>query len=309
MLASGGMLDIPEEPLKTREGEIRILHTKKVPIVDAHGTPQFLLGISEDITERKEAERQVEQLHEGLRQRTVDLEAANRELEAFSYSVSHDLRAPLRHLDGFTDLLIRHAGTTLDDKGRRYLDILSGSAKQMGRLIDDLLAFSRMSRTEMQETWVSLGPMVAEIRRTLEGSYAGRAIEWKIGALPEVQGDPAMFRLVFTNLLANAVKYTGRRAQAVIEVGATETDSEWTLFVRDNGVGFDMTYAHKLFGVFQRLHAESDFEGTGIGLATVRRIIHRHGGRTWADGALDQGATFHVTLPRREAPVEEREAA
>jgi light-regulated signal transduction histidine kinase (bacteriophytochrome) len=295
--------------LMTSRGETRYLHTKKVPLLDAEGVPRFLLGISEDITERKEAERQVALLNEGLRHRTTELEAANQELEAFSYSVSHDLRAPLRHLDGFTDLLIRHSAPQLDDKGRRYLDILSGSAKHMGRLIDDLLSFSRMNRAEMQQTHVPLEGLIADVRRSLEGQSPGRAIEWKLGPLPVVQGDPAMLRLVFVNLLANAVKYTGPRAPAVIEIGAQETEQEWVVFVRDNGVGFDMRYAHKLFGVFQRLHRADEFEGTGIGLANVRRIIHRHGGRAWAEGVLDQGATFFVSLPRHEALSEAREAA
>jgi PAS domain S-box-containing protein len=309
VLSSRQLVDIPEETIQTSGGEARILHTKKVPLFDREGVPQYLLGISEDITERKQVEREVAALNEGLRRRTEELEAANKELEAFSYSVSHDLRAPLRHIDGFADLLARQAGSALDEKGRRYLDTISNSAKSMGRLIDDLLAFSRMSRTQMHRAEVNLGYLIAEVRRNLEQDVAGRDVAWTIGALPTVHGDAGMLRLVFMNLLANAVKYSGPREHAIIEVGAHETEAEWVVFVRDNGVGFDMNYVHKLFGVFQRLHSDSEFEGTGIGLANVRRVIHRHGGRTWAEGVLDAGATFYVSLPRLNESPQIKEAA
>ena len=300
-LSSQEMLDIPEESIQTTSGETRILHTKKVPILDPQGVSQYLLGISEDITARKEADREVARLNEGIRSRTDELEAANKELEAFSYSVSHDLRAPLRHIDGFTDLLIRQAGSNLDETARRYLDLIASSAKEMGQLIDDLLSFSRMSRTQMQNTVVDLGRLVTEVRGGLATEMDGREIQWQVHRLPTIRGDARMLRLVFQNLLANAVKYTGHSASARIEVGARDSEDEVVLFVRDNGVGFDMAYAHKLFGVFQRLHSDEEFEGTGIGLATVRRVIHRHGGRTWAEGAVDCGATFYVALPRASA--------
>jgi PAS domain S-box-containing protein len=308
VLTTGELLDIAEEEIRTASGETRILHTKKVPIVDEQGTPRYLLGISEDITDRKRAERDLAELNEGLRRRSAELEAVNHELEAFSYSVSHDLRAPLRHIDGFADLLVRHSGAKMDEKGRRHLQTISDSAKNMGELIDDLLALSRMSRTEMRRDSVDLNALVSEVRRSLEDDTAGRRIRWEIAPLPDVQGDRGMLRLVLVNLLANAVKYSRTREEAVIEVGSRETEDEVVVFVRDNGVGFDMKYAHKLFGVFQRLHSDEQFEGTGIGLASVRRVIQRHGGRTWAEGETDVGATLSFALPREAMFVEFKEA-
>lgn len=229
-------------------------------------------------------------------ERTAQLEAANRELEAFSYSVSHDLRAPLRHVDGFASLLQKHSGTTLDDQGRRYLTTISDSAKRMGRLIDDLLSFSRMGRANMQLGEVDQDGLVATVLK--DGRYPAN-IEWRIAPLPRARGDHAMLSQVWTNLLDNAVKYSGKVAHPVIEVGSRvdESAGEIVFFVRDNGAGFDMRYAAKLFGVFQRLHGASEFEGTGIGLANVRRIIARHGGRTWAEGEIGRGATIYFSLP------------
>ncbi len=310
VLESGALLDIPEEAVRGRDGQLRFVHTKKVPIRDKDGCTRYLLGISEDITERKRSEEQIQRLNEHLQRHAEQLELANHELEAFSYSVSHDLRAPLRHIDGFTDLLRQHARSALDEKAQRYLNTISDSAKNMGALIDDLLVFSRMGRSEMQPTTVDLGSLVAEVRQGLGTASAGRKIEWQVAPLPKIQGDPAMLRLVLTNLLSNAIKYTGPRNVARIEIGSTESADEAVIFVRDNGVGFDKQYIHKLFGVFQRLHASDEFEGTGIGLANVRRIISRHGGRTWAEGEIDQGATIYFSLPRREPEIPEmREAA
>ena len=230
--------------------------------------------------------------------RTAEFEAANKELEAFSYSVSHDLRAPLRHIDGFVELLNKHAGATLDEKGRRHLATISGAARKMGNLIDDLLAFSRMGRAEMRKISVNLASLAEEVVHDLKVDEKDRRVEWKFGDLPTVHGDPAMLRLVFQNLFSNAIKYSGPREAARIEVDAQPQNGEIVVSVRDNGVGFDPTYAHKLFGVFQRLHGPAEFEGTGIGLANVRRIVSRHGGRTWAEGAIGQGATFYFSLPR-----------
>jgi len=227
-----------------------------------------------------------------------------KELEAFSYSVSHDLRAPLRHVLGYVEMLAQEAGDQLSEEGRRYLKTITDASKEMGELIDDLLAFSRMGRVEMRETSVELDALVQKTLRDLQSTTSGRNIVWKIPPLPVVQGDPAMLKQVLANLLGNAVKYTRPRDSAQIEFGcAGKEDGRIILFVRDNGVGFDPQYAHKLFGVFQRLHRADQFEGTGIGLANVRRIIARHGGRTWAEGEVNEGATFYFTLKPASDPV------
>ena len=253
------------------------------------GSVYFL--IHHDVTERRRVAAE-------LQTRGELLEASNKELEAFSYSVSHDLRAPLRHIDGYAALLSKVAGETLNDKARRYLQTISGSAKQMGQLIDDLLVFSRMGRQDMLRTTVNLDQLVKTVLHDLRLDLQGRTISWTMHPLPHVSGDPAMLRQVFVNLISNALKFTATRPETKIEIGAAIRNSvEAEVFVRDNGVGFDMQYVDKLFGVFQRLHRSDEFEGTGIGLANVRRIIHRHGGRTWAEGALDQGATFYFSLP------------
>ena len=229
--------------------------------------------------------------------RTAEVEAANKELESLSYSVSHDLRAPLRHIQGYAEMLGEDAESTLSPEARRYLDVIAGAGREMGELIDDLLSFLRMSRAEMRETRVDLGALVQNGIGDLEVSTRGRNIVWKVSPLPAATGDRAMLKQVFANLLGNAVKYTRPKDPAAIEIGcAGEEDGRVVLFVRDNGVGFDMQYANKLFGVFQRLHRADEYEGTGIGLANVRRIIARHGGRVWAEAAPDQGATFYFTL-------------
>lgn len=226
----------------------------------------------------------------------ADLITANEELEAFAYSVSHDLRAPIRHLDGFAELLRQNCYHQIDSEGKRYLDKISASALRMGRLIDDLLGFSRLMRADVSRTHVSLQLLQEDVRREMEPDLGERTVVWVIGDLPEVYGDRSMLRQVFVNLLSNAVKYTRDRQTARIEIGcAATTDDETTIFVRDNGAGFEMQYVSKLFEVFQRLHSD-EFEGTGVGLASVRRIVERHGGRVWAEGAVDQGATFYFSL-------------
>jgi light-regulated signal transduction histidine kinase (bacteriophytochrome) len=241
------------------------------------------------------------QLEDRVKQRTAELAALNSELEAFTYSVSHDLRAPLRHVTGFANLLQQHAGPALDDQGRRYLGTITDAARRMGTLIDDLLAFSRMGRATLTKRPVDLSALVHEARNEVTAQAAeSKPIQWDVKPLPAVEGDPSLLRPALVNLLSNAVKYSGTRQHPRIEVGATHANGEVVVFVRDNGVGFDMNYAHKLFGVFQRLHRSEDFAGTGIGLANVRRIIQRHGGRTWAEGAIDQGATFYFSLPVKE---------
>lgn len=260
---------------------------------------QRIYAAARDVTEKKRSEEEIEKLNSELQKRVQELGSVNEELEAFSYSVSHDLRAPLRHLTGFADLLEQKLSAGADEKSRRFSKVISESASRMGTLIDDLLAFSRAGRVPMHSRRVDLRGLVDEVRRDLEPEIAGREVEWRIKDLPDVQGDPALIRQVLANLLSNAVKYTGPKLHAEIEVGCRDEQSdEAVLFVRDNGVGFDVKYIGRLFGVFQRLHGTHEFEGTGIGLANVRRIVHRHGGRTWAEGAVGLGATFYFSLPR-----------
>lgn len=239
------------------------------------------------------------ELEDRVALRTAALDAVNKELEAFSYSVSHDLHAPLRHIRGFIELLQNTVGPQLDGRSRQCLGQISDSAKRMSQLIDDLLAFARMARIELEQAPVDLVCLVAETIRQLEPETQSRRVCWKYGHLPPVVADLSLLRLVLLNLLSNAVKYTRPREQAEIEIGcAQETGEEVIIFIRDNGVGFDMKYVDKLFGVFQRLHPQEEFEGIGIGLANVRRIIARHGGRTWAESVNHQGATFYFSLPK-----------
>jgi signal transduction histidine kinase len=241
----------------------------------------------------------ISSLERQVAERTAQLEVSNKELEAFAYSVSHDLRAPLRHIAGFVDLLLKREKGQLDDTSSHYLETIVQSTDRMGRLIDDLLTLSRAGRTEMQTRRVALDEMIRKVQRELAPEEEGRRVTWEIGPLPPVEADPILLHQVWTNLLSNAVKFTAPRSEAHIEIGTLTVNEESgyvTLFVRDNGIGFDAQYVHKLFGVFQRLHREEDFKGTGIGLATVRRIVERHGGRVWAEGELDHGATFYLTL-------------
>ncbi len=266
---------------------------------DDSNRPVAILETGNDISERKRRELEVASLNEQLGQRTAELESINKELEAFAYSISHDLRAPLRHMSGYTQLLKKSTAGLLNEKSQRYVAMILESSDKMGNLIDDLLAFSRIGRAETHKTAVDLDQLVQEVLVEVRQDAAGRDIEWKIGALPAWYGDRSMLRLALVNLVANAVKFTRTRAHAEIEIGSIEHNAnQVVVFVRDNGVGFDMKYVNKLFGVFQRLHPVEAFEGTGIGLATVQRIVHRHGGRVWADGEVDRGATFYFSLSR-----------
>lgn len=258
-----------------------------------------------EVEKRRHREDEIRKLNLEISKRAADLEAINKELEAFSYSVSHDLRAPLRHMVGYSELLQRQAASLLDEKSQRFIRTILDSAKRMGNLIDDLLAFSRIGRAETKKAEVNLEQLVREAIAEIGRDAKDRDIVWKIAALPICQGDSAMLRLVIVNLLSNAVKFTRIRKPAEIEIGSTNHNTgEMEVFVRDNGAGFDMQYVNKLFGVFQRLHLPEEFEGTGIGLATVQRIIHRHGGNVRAEGAVDQGATFYFSLPRVPDTVE-----
>jgi signal transduction histidine kinase len=254
-----------------------------------------------EVQERRDAEQHIRDLNEQLTHRVEELAAANAELEAFSYSVSHDLRAPLRQVVGFVSLLLESTQGRLDREPAEYMCLIQRSVTRMGHLIDDLLEFSRIGRAPLHDGTVSLNNLLDQAMQTLQPAMVDRSIEWKIGKLPEVHGDAATLRQVMTNLVDNAVKFTRPRSTACIEIGCiTDPDSD-VVFVRDNGVGFDQRYADRLFGVFQRMHSREEFDGNGVGLAMVRRVIHRHGGRTWAESALGKETTVYFSLPRRGA--------
>ena len=289
---------------KAKDGSYYWVDATIVPFLDDQGKPRQYVAIRTDITERKAAEEKIARLNAELEQRIVErtaqLQTANLELQAFSYSVSHDLRAPLRHVSGFVDLLQKEAGPSLSEKCHCHLRMICQAVKRMGELIDDLLAFSRIGKSEMQTTEVNLDQLVQETLGDFQADTQKRNIVWEIHPLPAVRGDRALLRLALVNLMSNAVKFTSARARAKIEIGcAPSAGDETVIFIRDNGAGFDPRYAGKLFGVFQRLHSQDEFEGTGIGLANVQRIIHRHGGRTWAEGAVDGGATFYFSIPKQ----------
>ena len=257
----------------------------------------ILLTVS-DVTARKRYEQQISELNTELEAKVAQVSEINRELESFSYSVSHDLRAPLRHIAGFADKLGTHIAHAADDRSRHYLGVIGDAARRMSNLIEDLLEHSRLGRSTVRLSAVDMNELVAEIREMFIGAHDGRTIEWRIGDLPMVVGDEGMLRRVWQNLISNAIKYTGQRERALIEIGSrNDKPGEVVYFVRDNGIGFDMAYAGKLFGVFQRLHKATEFPGTGIGLANVRRIIGRLGGRAWAEAEPDKGATLYFALP------------
>lgn len=259
---------------------------------------QLIFGSARDITAQKRDAEEIKLLNDRLVKKVDELAAAMKEMEAFSYSVSHDLRAPLRHIDGFIGLLTQRSAGALDEKSLRYLKTITTSSKQMGMLIDGLLAFSRLGRTDLSRVLVDSNNLVREVMDVYKTQGDGRIIHWKVSDLPQVRADATMLRQVWMNLVENALKYSRTRPESQIEIGARTGECELVFFVRDNGVGFDQQHAHKLFGVFQRLHSRQEFEGTGIGLANVYRIIERHGGRVWAEGVVDQGATFFFSLPK-----------
>ena len=294
----------------TRDGTRVVVASRWSLQRDERSKPIAILETNNNITERKQAEEalrrsrdeleiKVKERTTELRKTNVDLQSVNKELEAFAYSVSHDLRAPVRHIAGFTELLQKHSDAVLDDKSRHHIRMILEAANRMGSLVDDLLAFSRIGRAEPQKTTIHLERLVKDVIGEIAPDTQGRKIIWRVGTLPICYGDPSLLRLVFSNLVSNAVKFTRTRTQAEIEINSlNHMPDEVVVFVKDNGVGFDIKYKDKLFGVFQRLHSQEAFEGTGIGLATVQRIVQGHGGRVWAEASVNNGATFYVVLPK-----------
>jgi len=296
----------------TWSGETALLHRdgREIPVSQVilakktpEGAVEWMATVARDITERKRIENAIHVLNIDLErrvaERTAELTALNKELEAFSYSVSHDLSAPLRNISGFAQLLQKRVDGSLDEKSERYLATISDETRRMGTLIDSLLDFSKLNRAQLRRIPVNLNRLVAEVQQESVLDTQGRSIEWQVEPLPEVLGDWHLLKQVFANLLSNAIKYTRTQAHARIIIGCEAGSAEEVVvFVKDNGVGFDMKHATKLFGVFQRLHSVKEFEGTGIGLANVLRIVHRHGGRVWAEAAKNQGATFFLALPK-----------
>ena len=292
-----------------KDGERITISTTVSPIKDRMGAIVGNFPDARDITQRRAADEEIRRLNEDLEQkvlrRTSQLASSNRELEAFTYSVSHDLRAPLRHIAGFSKLLIEEHGGSLNPQAQHYLQRIEDGTRRMGQLVDEMLNLARVGRQALSQTVVRLNSLVTEVVAILEPECAGREIEWRIAELPSQRCDPVLTKQVFQNLLANALKFTRPRAHTVIEVSHLAEGERKVILVRDNGVGFDMAYVDKLFGVFQRLHRQEDFEGTGIGLATVQRIVQKHGGDIWAEATPGQGATFYFTLGAGVSPKEE----
>ena len=282
-----------------KDGSIIYVSLTTSPIKDMAGNIIGASTIARDVTERKRAEEEIKKLDQELKYQIMQLEAANKELEAFSYSVSHDLRAPLRAIDGFSRVILEDYIDKLDDEGKRHLNIIRSNTQKMGQLIDDLLVFSRLGRQEIRISGIDMGKLAKAVSEELKLAVPERKLKFTIYTLIPAQGDQAMIRQVFVNLLSNAVKFTRPEERAVIEVDGRSEGNENVYTVKDNGVGFDMQYVNKLFGVFQRLHSSEEFEGTGVGLAIVQRIIHRHGGRVWAEGKVGEGAIFYFSLPAK----------
>ncbi len=288
---------IEEEPINTALQGTRRLRTHKMAVRGADGWPLYLLGISEDITDRLQAEKDLKEALQSLTERTGALEIANRDLEAFSYTVSHDLRAPVRAIEGFARILLEDHAASLDDEGRRLLEVVRGNGRRMGIMIDDLLRLARVSRTELRRDKIDMDSVFKQQLDELAQRDPGREVELQIEHVPPALGDIGLVQQVTANLLGNAWKFTRQRQGASIRVRGRRQGGQAEYSVIDNGAGFDMKYADKLFGVFQRLHRPEEFEGTGVGLAVVHKIVERHGGRIWAESEPGHGATFHFTLP------------
>jgi PAS domain S-box-containing protein len=290
------------------DGSMHYLVSRGAAIYDEQQQPIRMTGVALDGTKSKLAEEEIRRLNADLEQRvatrTAELTAINKELEAFTYSVAHDLRAPLRHIDGYVQILQQEFADQLPPQAQAYTDRIQQGAQNMGQLVDDLLNLARVGRQEIDRQVTALQPIVNEVIANFRSETEKRDIEWRVGELPFVECDPGLMRQVFANLISNAIKYTRPRAHPAIEIGQTQVNDSTVIYVRDNGVGFSMKYASKLFGVFQRLHRAEDFEGTGVGLATVDRIIRKHGGQVWAEAELDKGATFFFVVDKSQAAAQ-----